>query len=340
MVGLTATPARLDGKPLTMFKDIVLGPSIPFLTERGHLAEYDIIAPGGDEPLDMMGIKKVGGDYQKKATAERVETVIVGDCVKQYEQHVAPHTCLVYCVTRDSARKVRDRYREKGVDAYYVGGDTAKGTRRKRMLAFRKGEIPVVTSVDLFGEGLDAPGLKAVQFLRPTASLGLYMQMCGRVLRPDSGRAVILDPVGNVYRHGLPCMERQWTLDEGMTLPRETVEKIMKLIRCAVCMAVFEAASTCPRCGAAVPVKKQPPRQIAGKISKVDKEAIRKAQAAKALKKRREVGMARTMKDLVGIALERGYKPGWAATKMRFRTGRSMGECYRHEMSCRKELKG
>lgn len=71
--------------------------------------------------------------------------------------------------------------------------------------------------MDLLGEGFDVPGMEAVILARPTASLTLFIQQSMRPLRPDpdnpSKVAVIIDHVGNCFRHGLPNALQEWTLD-------------------------------------------------------------------------------------------------------------------------------
>ena len=339
MVGLTATPARHDGRGLgDVFDALVQGPSIPFLMEQGHLAEYDIISPYKAEDLDLKGIGMRGGDYAKGRAEKWAERVIYGDCVALYRKFVAPHTCLVYCTTRRGAREVRDRYRAQGINAHYVGGDTQKGHRQFVMEAFRRGTIPVVTSVDLFGEGLDAPGLKAVQFMRPTMSLPLYMQQVGRVLRPDSGRAIVIDQCNNVFRHGLVEEDREWTLEKGVVTPRKATEEPQdRLARCELCFAVFKWASECPRCGHLVPVKRKPPKEVDAELSKLDKEALKQRRIRQ---RAREIGQARTMEDLVLLAQRKGYKPGWAAGVYSRRTGKPFGPCFGYEKKVRRQLGG
>ena len=338
-LGFTATPEREDGKGLDeIYNVIVQGPPVQWLIDNGHLADYDWIY-GGNAP-DMQGIAKRAGDFAKGATADLIEKTIIGDAPKEYLKHVAPHTCLVYCTLRSSARKVRDRYIAAGVNAHYVGGDTPTEKRHTVMRMFKKGKIPVVVSVDLFGEGLDAPGLKAIQMLRPTMSLRLFLQQVGRVLRPDSGKAVVLDQVGNVFRHGLPCEERDWRL-EGR--PKKTMEEDpgIRLSHCEFCFAVFPAAEVCPACGMPVEKKRHPLPEVAGKLEKLDKARFKKERAAKKSQDVRQWARTdRSMKGLVRIAIEHDYKFGWAAMRMSVRTGAPAGAMFAAERKARREMQG
>src|SRR5258705_13728283 len=78
------------------------------------------------------------------------------------------------------------------------------GRRRPRerdavIARFERGETLILSNVDLFSEGFDVPAIEAVLMLRPTKSLGLYLQMVGRALRPtvNKSHAIIIDLVGN-----------------------------------------------------------------------------------------------------------------------------------------------
>src|SRR5258707_36376 len=81
--------------------------------------------------------------------------------------------------------------------------------------SFEPGETLLLSNGDVFSEGFDVPAIEAVLMLRPTRSLGLYLQMAGRALRPAANKqhAVIIDMVGNYTRHGLVEDDRNWSLD-------------------------------------------------------------------------------------------------------------------------------
>ena len=337
-IGLTATPARGDGIGLGAVWDaIVQGPSMPWLMERDYLCDYEIIASNG--LVKMVGVRSHAGDYAKGETDVFLgKAKIYGNAVQEYLNHIPGKTCLVYCVTRKAARAMRDRYRAAGVNAHYVGGDTKASQRKLVMELFKRGDIPVVVSVDLFGEGLDAPGLHAVQFLRPTRSLTLYRQHVGRVLRPEEGKgkAVVIDSVGNSLRHGLAEDPYEWTLEGKKTSAKAMNEPVPHLAHCEFCFSVFRRKSHCPRCGAEVPVKKEAPTEVEDELEKIRKEEIRKARQERMRAQERG---ARSMKDLVLLAKSRGYKFGWAARRMAARTGKPVGMVMASERKARRELK-
>jgi len=98
------------------------------------------------------------------------------------------------------------------------------------MAAFRAGKIKVLTNCALFDEGLDIPGLDGVILARPTASLGRYLQMVGRALRPSPSKeyASIIDLAGNWERHGLPDDDRTWSLDGVESVKRGKSQKLQR----------------------------------------------------------------------------------------------------------------
>ncbi len=318
IIGLTATPVRTDGQGLgDIFEEIVEGPTVAELTDMGFLAPYEIIGP--PQAIDVSGVHTRGGDYATDELEVVVDqNAIIGDAVQHYLKYVAPRTCLVFCVSRKHARHVAEMYRAAGIDARYVGGDTEKAERDATIRGFRKGTPPVIVSVDLFGEGLDAPGLQAVQLLRPTQSLGLHLQQIGRALRPESGkdRAIVLDHVGNTWRHGLPDDEREWSL-EGRKKRKRDDEPILDIVRCEKCLRIYRPAATCPHCGWKRDVQGRMPLQTKdGELERIDPEEHRRRRAAK-----KQEGKARTLEDWVRLAIERGFKPGWAGIRYALRGG-------------------
>src|SRR5262249_4118518 len=78
------------------------------------------------------------------------------------------------------------------------------------------GEVRILSNCGLVSEGFDVPAIEAVLLARPTQSLAMYLQMVGRALRlaPGKKEAIILDVAGNMFRHGLPDADRQWSLED------------------------------------------------------------------------------------------------------------------------------
>jgi superfamily II DNA or RNA helicase len=172
----------------------------------------------------------------------------------------------------------------------------------------------VLVSVDLISEGFDVPACDCAILLRPTASLSVYLQQVGRALRPSDREAVILDCAGNSQTHGLPCDARPWSLQGIAPKSRSDLRAVAVRI-CPSCYGVHRPAAVCPFCGHVHAVAREMPKEVQADLVEVD---TRRA-AAEAKSKRKEVGKARTLEELLQIAKDRGYKPGWAYAVMKSR---------------------
>jgi superfamily II DNA or RNA helicase len=342
LIGLTATPARMDGTGLDdIFDALVHGPELASLIEQGHLSPFRVFTP--PTAISMKGVHTRAGDWVKEELEERMDSkTITGDAIEHYRRFVHPASCLVYCVSRQHARHVEAQYREAGLDALYVAGDTPKQVRDRAIEGFRFGSPRIISSVDLFGEGLDVPGLGAVQLLRPTQSLGLYLQQVGRALRREEGKshAVILDHVGNVWRHGFPDDEREWTLEGRKRRAKAEGDGAPDLRQCKACFCVYRASlSFCPLCGAEAEVKSREVEQVEGQLVEVD-ELVRARLREQAKRKKKEQGRAGTLEDLVELALQRGNKVAWAGIVWAKRTGTNQGQAIGEAYRIAKEMRG
>jgi superfamily II DNA or RNA helicase len=119
-------------------------------------------------------------------------------------------------------------FQSAGIAAASIDGTMDTSTRRQLLqTASGTGRLKVLTSCALIGEGVDVPSVGGCILLRPTASVGLHLQMIGRCLRPQPGKtAVVLDHVGNTLRLGHHLEERDWTLDGLSKRDREAAPSV------------------------------------------------------------------------------------------------------------------
>ena len=306
LLGVTATPIRLSGEGLgTIFDHLITGPSMRELIDAGYLAPYRMFRP---PTADASDLPKRGGEFVTAAAEALMnKPAITGSALAHYRQHADGLPALVFCVSIQHAKSVADQFREAGYAAFSIDGTMERTVRRGVVEDFRAGRIKVVTSVALLEEGFDMPGAHVGIFLRPTQSLGLYLQQVGRLLRPCEGKthALLLDHVGNCYRHGLPDEPRQWTLaaDDG-----EVRRKPGAGVRiCAHCFCALPAqARVCSECGYEFPAKPREIEQRDGELAEVTPEMLAKRA------ERREQGRAQTREALMEIARRKGYSPTWA----------------------------
>lgn len=322
VIGLTATPQRTDGKGLDdTYSAIVQGPSIRQLIDAGYLSEYEIFAP--HSTVDLSSVKTRMGDYDKRELEQTMDKpTITGDAVATYQKHAHGKRCVVMCVSIRHAEHVMESYRAAGVPAEMIEGSMTNRERELVLERFRSGETLVICNVQLLIEGVDIPSIEAVQWLRPTQSLIIWMQGNGRGLRPSAGkdRLLILDQVGNWSKHGLPDEDREWSLEGRKKRKRKTDDDAdVNVQQCKHCFHIFRPGpSRCPSCGKPVEARKKADIQVVdGELEKIDLEAERKA-------RKMEQGQSRGLRDLVVLGVRRGMKnpSGWAVHVYCARNGR------------------
>ena len=236
-LGVTATPRRLDGKGLhRCFDDLVQGPEMADLIAEGFLAGYILLAP--PQVADLTVISTRMGDYSTDELAEAMDkSVITGDAVNHYRTYLNGKPAIVFCVTVEHAEHVAAQFRDAGYRAASVDGKMDRAQRRSLINGIGNGELNVLTSCELISEGVDVPVVAGAILLRPTKSLGMYLQQVGRCLRPkpDGSKAIILDHVGNALQHGVPDMVRPWTLSD-----KKKKDAPPPVSQCEVCYKVFQ----------------------------------------------------------------------------------------------------
>lgn len=249
---LTATPKRLDGKGLgTHAEHLVCGPSVAELQALDRLAPLRILrVPAG---FSVKGVRKQHGDYANSELDRRANEKVVGKTVEAYLKHIPGARAIQFAVSRRHARATAERFREHGIAAEYVGSETPDAERDDTFGRFHDGRVQVVCNVALIDEGFDVPDCEAIIDSSPTLSVTKFMQRAGRALRPFPGKtAVLVDLVGNVYRHGRPDADRTWSLEEdavnGMLTKKETKGDGLRC--CQSCLTVFNPSHAfCPHCG-------------------------------------------------------------------------------------------
>ena len=310
-LGVTATPCRLDGRGLSeAFDHLVMGPSVADLVFWGFLSAARIYAP--PVVADLSGVRRRAGDYANdQAAAAMDRPTVTGDAIAHYQRLAAGQQAIAFCCNVAHAVSVCDAFKTAGIGAALLLGNT---TDRDQVVAqYAAGAVRVLVTVDVVSEGFDVPAASCAILLRPTQSLGLYLQQVGRVLRPSPGKdaAVILDHVGNVTRHGFPDDPREWSLAEGIVRGGRGTA-VPSVRTCPQCYAAFKPQPICPVCGAAcAPIRSTKIRQLMGELKELKREQVQQ-RIAERDRAKRERQAARTLPQLLALAKERGYSPGWA----------------------------
>ena len=308
VVGVTATPSRLDGRGLgSHFSTLVQGPSVAKLVESGYLSQHKVYAP----PVlaDLGKVKTRAGDYAKDQLSEVMDRpTITGDSISHYRRLADGLPAIAFCCSIAHATSVCAQFNAAGYRARLVTGDMPTEERDDAISGLADGRTQILCSVDVVSEGTDVPAVACAILLRPTMSEALYLQQVGRILRPQPGKiAIVLDHVGSTVRHGFVDDARDWCL--GSKPKRQRASELAPSVRqCPMCFAAFKPQPACPCCGFEFPVK--PKRQISQREGEL--KEMRRQDAIERREKRKQIGRARTLPELLALAKRKGYKPGWA----------------------------
>ena len=308
----TATPARLDGKPLTLADTLIEGVTADELIKMGAISEYDYYAPDLNINTDNVGM--VAGEYNNTQLTDLMcQSAIYGDVLKYYQLLGENRQAIAYCTSVKHSIKTADMFINNGISAVSIDGSMNMRERNKRMDMFRKGKVQILCNCNLISEGVTLPNASVALLLRPTMSLPLFIQQACRVLTPVEGKkAVIIDYVNNVQRHGLPTDTHNWSLTENVEKRKEfNSDGTLSIRQCENCFKCFRTAQKCPYCGYEYTVKGRELKAVKEvelkRIEAIEKVEIEKQKRAA----RMEVGQCRTIAELQKIANERGYAPGW-----------------------------
>lgn len=183
-------------------------------------------------------------------------------------------------------------------------------TRTKNIITRRNGRVLVMGNC----EGWDCPAVEVCVLARPTKSVGLYLQMVGRALRPSPGKAVarIHDHAGCIVQHGPPDYERNYALDADVRVGRKNGDKPPPLHTCRGCFAIYPPAPACPSCGYV-------DEKLARRLQEIQEaEAIPIEQIREPLKA--SEGMQRAyVRTLLETAKRKGYRNGWVSHRFKAR---------------------
>lgn len=312
-LGTTATPCRLDGRGLAPYFDVMIqGPDTPTLISGGYLVQPIVYGP--PTRVNLEGVHTLGGDYNRSELETAMDKrEIYGDAVAHYLRLAAGKRAVTFCVSVKHADLTAQAFRAEGVPAQYIAGALGEDEVRNRVQWFRETPGAVLTSIDIISEGFDLPGIEAAILLRPSRSLGWWLQACGRALRTAPGKttAIIIDHVGNSKRHGLPDWPRVWEL----TADKPKKQAAPSLGVCLSCYAVLPGGfKSCPYCGEERKVKER------AKIKTVDVDLeVVESNPLRYLPYKEALKMARTPEQLKEMAHARGYHTKWVDRILGFR---------------------
>lgn len=211
LLGCTATLSRNDGLALDCFEQIAFHMPTKQLVQQKFLVPPKIRVPrrAPDYVRALQVINVSSNDIEHFEADEKLKSPEFCDLILRTWQHELQaegrKSSLFFCISIAQMMALQNAFREAGIDARSVAGDTDPEERAKLMTAFRAREFPVLLNVEVMTEGVDVPCIDTIVFLRPTSSQTLFLQMLGRGLRqyPGKDNCLVIDMVGNCERLSL-----------------------------------------------------------------------------------------------------------------------------------------
>ena len=208
LLGLTATPERMDGKNIYEICDY----NVPYEISLKSAINKGMLVPfhyyGIYDDTDYSGIHIVRGKYDEKELNETyIGNVYRHDLIYKYYRKYGSKRALGFCCSREHAEEMAQEFCKRGIPSVAVYSNSNSEYAEERSVAIQKltdGEIRVIFSVDMFNEGVDIPSVDMVMFLRPTESPIVFLQQLGRGLRKSKGKEYlnVLDFIGNYEKAG------------------------------------------------------------------------------------------------------------------------------------------
>ena len=299
IIGLSATPIRLDGKGLgVLFDKMVTGPAIRELQRKKRLCEIETFAVDFDDS----GMHSRGGDYVKSEVLEKVDKpAVLKDLVKHWEQFAKDKKTLTFAASIKHAKDISEEFNNAGYPSISVSSHDSSAEIKNKLNDYYSGKYINLVSIDLFTMGLTVKDCSCILMARPTQSLMVYMQSGGRGMIYKPGKVlIIIDAVNNWKRHGLIDDDRGWDLTAGGKKPKE----LSTLKKCPACYRPVPVSSrVCPHCGflwvEVEAVGSRIPEEKSGKLVKIDRNNGLILKVAR---------NAKTLEDAINIAGDQGYK--------------------------------
>lgn len=208
LVGLTATPERMDGKDILTYFDHTIAAEMR-LTEA---INQKLLSPfqyfGVSDTVDLSKMKWNRGGYEVRElenvyTANTKRSSQIVNSLKRYVTEIGEVKGLGFCVSIEHAKYMADYFNQVGIPSIALFGEVVRATREDAKRQLVSGEITFIFVVDLYNEGVDIPEINTILFLRPTESLTVFLQQLGRGLRISEGKEclTVLDFVGQAHQN-------------------------------------------------------------------------------------------------------------------------------------------
>lgn len=226
-LGLTATPERKDGSALgDMYDHLVVGAQYSELIAAGHLVDCRVFQPPEIPGSSNLAVSPL----------------------KAWQQYAPDSLTFGFAQTVALAEKYATEFQEAGFSAEAVEAKTHRDIRQSHLTMFRGGLIRALWNVYLFTEGTDVPQAETCLLARGCGHSSIFLQTCGRVLRPAPGKSIatLIDLTGASLIHGFPTEDRVYSLT-GEGIKRTSVAALKVCQQCGA--TILSAYQKCPQCG-------------------------------------------------------------------------------------------
>lgn len=315
-IGFTATPYTIGGKPLAFWQTYVKPISAAELRDRGFLVPARVYVPNR---IDTKGIKKIGGEFSAKQLFGLVSDLkIVGDIVETWKKYGDNRPTVLFAVNKAHAQLMAHAFNESGIPATFRDESHSSDERESAIQQLKNGSIKILCNVNIFSTGVDIPEIGTLIMARPTMSLVLYIQQCGRGLRTNDlyNDCIILDHAGNsIERFGLPFDEHEANIGDEKNSKKGSndVEPRFTVKECPDCFAVLErSAKSCVYCGTTITINERDINHESGELVEYNAKQF----AFERMKRR--------LNQLSAIGTAKGWKPNAKYFKMHKEFGDSI----------------
>lgn len=264
ILGVTATPVRLDGKGFSdIYEEMLNLYPLSYFFDNNYLVRPLHYFCSN---IDPRYLRVMSGDY---SLSEQSRFLIgeraINNVVQVYQQYSPGKKGVVFAVNVEHSKMLVKRFNELGIKAAHLCGKVPDAERYDIVEKFKAGEYSILCNYDIVSEGFDVPDIDTVLLARRTKSLSTYIQSVGRCLRPDEKNGkkygYVLDCAGQWLEFGFAGLDYPWSLDMNGEIVLETMER----------QKVFYKTSK----GKVKPIYEDPNELIGHNLVAVDQDLIR-----------------------------------------------------------------
>lgn len=207
LLGLTATPERLDGQDVTDWFDHRIAVELRLweAIDQGFLVPFQYFGVADGTDLSQIAWRRGGYVAEELSNLLSNDDLRVGkllESIRRIVLDLGSMRALGFCVSKEHARYMARKFTEAGLESVALTGDDRAAERDQQLRALRAGHLRCIFSVEVLGEGVDVPDVDCLLLLRPTSSSTVFTQQLGRGLRRAAGKShlTVIDLIGQHRR--------------------------------------------------------------------------------------------------------------------------------------------